>query len=123
MGNGGEIFVFDMGKSMKIIDLAHKMIQLAGLEVDKDINIKIVGLRPGEKMYEETLNNSEETSKTHHPKIQIGKVAQVNLEELNKIIENLNSLISLQKNDEIIMLMKQIIPEYKSNNSEFSKFD
>ena len=123
MGNGGEIFVFDMGKSMKIIDLAHKMIQLAGLEVDKDISIKIVGLRPGEKMYEETLNNSEETSKTHHPKIQIGKVAQVNLEELNKIIENLNSLISLQKNDEIIMLMKQIIPEYKSNNSEFSKFD
>ena len=123
MGNGGEIFVFDMGKSMKIIDLAHKMIQLAGLEVDKDISIKIVGLRPGEKMYEETLNNSEETSKTHHPKIQNGKVTQVNLEELNKIIENLNSLISLQKNDEIIMLMKQIIPEYKSNNSEFSKFD
>jgi FlaA1/EpsC-like NDP-sugar epimerase len=123
MGDGGEIFVFDMGKSMKIIDLAHKMIQLAGLEVEKDIGIKIVGLRPGEKMYEETLNNSEETLKTHHPKIQIGKVAQVNLEELNKTIENLNSFVSLQKNNEIIMQMKQIIPEYKSNNSEFSKFD
>ncbi|MDA9809803.1 polysaccharide biosynthesis protein, partial [Flavobacteriales bacterium] len=123
MGDGGEIFVFDMGKSMKIIDLAHKMIQLAGLKVEKDIGIKIVGLRPGEKMYEETLNNSEETLKTHHPKIQIGKVAQVNLEELNKTIENLNSFVSLQKNNEIIMQMKQIIPEYKSNNSEFSKFD
>ena len=75
MGDGGEIFVFDMGESIKIIDLAHKMIQLAGLEIDKDIKIKIVGLRPGEKMFEETLNINESTSKTHHPKILIGKVS------------------------------------------------
>ena len=67
MGDGGEIFVFDMGESIKIIDLAHKMIQLAGLEIDKDIKIKIIGLRPGEKMFEETLNINESTSKTHHP--------------------------------------------------------
>ena len=67
MGNGGEIYVFDMGESIKIIDLAKKMIQLAGLKIDKDIKIKIIGLRPGEKMFEETLNINENTSKTHHP--------------------------------------------------------
>ena len=74
MGKGGEIYVFDMGKSIKIIDLAKKMIQLAGLEIDNDINIKITGLRPGEKMYEELLSNEENTVPTHHPKIMIGKV-------------------------------------------------
>ena len=123
MGNGGEIFVFDMGESIKIIDLAHKMIQLAGLEIDKDIKIKIVGLRPGEKMFEETLNISESTSKTHHPKILIGKVSVVNLSEINKSIEKLIMFIKTQQNDEIIKQMKEIIPEYVSNNSEFSKFD
>ena len=123
MGNGGEIFVFDMGKSMKIIDLAHKMIQLAGLEVGKDINVEIIGLRPGEKMYEETLNNSEETFKTHHPKILIGKVAKVDLDKLNNSINNLIEYTEKQENDKIIKQMKEIIPEYISNNSEFSKFD
>ena len=123
MGNGGEIFVFDMGKSMKIIDLAHKMIQLAGLEVGKDINVEIIGLRPGEKMYEETLNNSEETFKTHHPKILIGKVAKVDPDKLNNSINNLIEYTEKQDNDKIIKQMKEIIPEYISNNSEFSKFD
>tara|TARA_Y200000002_G_scaffold107706_2_gene88112 strand:+ start:62 stop:1939 length:1878 start_codon:yes stop_codon:yes gene_type:complete len=123
MGNGGEIFVFDMGKSMKIIDLAHKMIQLAGLEVGKDINVEIIGLRPGEKMYEETLNNSEETLKTHHPKILIGKVAEVDLGKLNNSINNLIEYTEKQDNNKIIKQMKEIIPEYISNNSEFSKFD
>lgn len=123
MGNGGEIFVFDMGKSMKIIDLAHKMIQLAGLEVGKDINVEIIGLRPGEKMYEETLNNSEETFKTHHPKILIGKVAKVDPNKLNNSINNLIEYTEKQDNDKIIKQMKEIIPEYISNNSEFSKFD
>ena len=123
MGNGGEIFVFDMGKSMKIIDLAHKMIQLAGLEVGKDINVEIIGLRPGEKMYEETLNNSEETFKTHHPKILIGKVAKVDPDKLNNSINNLIEYTEKQENDKIIKQMKEIIPEYISNNSEFSKFD
>ena len=123
MGNGGEIFVFDMGKSMKIIDLAHKMIQLAGLEVGKDINVEIIGLRPGEKMYEETLNNSEETFKTHHPKILIGKVAKVDPDKLNNSINNLIEYTEKQENDKIIKQMKEIIPEYISKNSEFSKFD
>ena len=123
MGDGGEIFVFDMGESIKIIDLAHKMIQLAGLEIDKDIKIKIIGLRPGEKMFEETLNINESTSKTHHPKILIGKVSLVNLSEINKSIEKLIMFIKTQQNDEIIKQMKEIIPEYISNNSEFSKFD
>ena len=123
MGDGGEIFVFDMGESIKIIDLAHKMIQLAGLEIDKDIKIKIIGLRPGEKMFEETLNINESTSKTHHPKILIGKVSVVNLSEINKSIEKLIMFIKTQQNDEIIKQMKEIIPEYISNNSEFSKFD
>ena len=123
MGDGGEIFVFDMGESIKIIDLAHKMIQLAGLEIDKDIKIKIIGLRPGEKMFEETLNINESTSKTHHPKILIGKVSVVNLLEINKSIEKLIMFIKTQQNDEIIKQMKEIIPEYISNNSEFSKFD
>ena len=123
MGDGGEIFVFDMGESIKIIDLAHKMIQLAGLEIDKDIKIKIIGLRPGEKMFEETLNINESTSKTHHPKILIGKVSVINLSEINKSIEKLIMFIKTQQNDEIIKQMKEIIPEYISNNSEFSKFD
>lgn len=123
MGKGGEIFVFDMGKSLKIIDLAKKMIQLAGLEIGKDIKIEIIGLRPGEKMFEETLSNNEETSKTHHPKIQIGKVAEVNLDELNKSINNLIEFTKNQDNDNIIKQMKEIIPEYVSKNSEFSKFD
>ena len=123
MGNGGEIFVFDMGESIKIIDLAHKMIQLAGLQIDKDIKVQIVGLRPGEKMYEETLNINESTSKTHHPKILIGKVAAVNLSVINKSIEKLILFTKTQQNDEIIKQMKEIIPEYISNNSEFSKFD
>ena len=123
MGNGGEIYVFDMGESIKIIDLANKMIQLAGLKIDKDIKIKIIGLRPGEKMFEETLNINENTSKTHHPKILIGKVSVVNLLEINKSIEKLKMFIKSQQNDQIIKQMKEIIPEYISNNSEFSKFD
>ena len=123
MGNGGEIYVFDMGESIKIIDLAKKMIQLAGLKIDKDITIKIIGLRPGEKMFEETLNINENTSKTHHPKILIGKVSVVNLLEINKSIEKLEMFIKSQQNDQIIKQMKEIIPEYISNNSEFSKFD
>ena len=123
MGNGGEIYVFDMGESIKIIDLANKMIQLAGLKIDKDIKIKIIGLRPGEKMFEETLNINENTSKTHHPKILIGKVSVVNLFDINKSIEKLKMFIKSQQNDQIIKQMKEIIPEYISNNSEFSKFD
>ena len=123
MGKGGEIYVFDMGKSIKIIDLAKKMIQLAGLEIGKDIMIKITGLRPGEKMYEELLGNDENTIGTHHPKIMIGRVKQIDYKTINKLVENLISLVKSQGNEDIVKSMKQIVPEFISNNSEFSKLD
>ena len=123
MGEGGEIYVFDMGKSIKIIDLAKKMIQLAGLEIGKDIMIKITGLRPGEKMYEELLGNDENTIGTHHPKIMIGRVKQIDYKTINKLVENLISLVKSQGNEDIVKSMKQIVPEFISNNSEFSKLD
>ena len=123
MGNGGEIYVFDMGKSIKIIDLAHKMIQLAGLEVNKDIKVKFTGLRPGEKMFEEVLNTNEGTSKTHHPKILIGKVSNENFKNIEQTITKIEASIKTQENNNIVKLMKEIIPEFKSKNSEFSELD
>ena len=123
MGEGGEIYVFDMGKSIKIIDLAKKMIQLAGLKTEKDIKIKIIGLRPGEKMYEELLGDEENTIGTHHPKIMIGRVKQIDYKTINKLVENLISLVKSQGNEDIVKSMKQIVPEFISNNSEYSKLD
>jgi FlaA1/EpsC-like NDP-sugar epimerase len=123
MGEGGEIYVFDMGESIKIIDLAKKMIQLAELEVGKDIEIKITGLRPGEKMYEELLGNDENTIGTHHPKILIGKVKPIEDEKIKKLINNLITLVKNQENHKIVKVMKLIAPEFISNNSEFSKLD
>ena len=123
MGNGGEIYVFDMGDSLKIIDLARKMIQLAGLKIEKDIKIKITGLRPGEKMYEELLGDEENTIGTHHPKIMIGKVKPINHDLINKLLEKLISLVKNQENEKIVRNMKSIVPEFISNNSEFSKLD
>ncbi len=123
MGNGGEIYVFDMGKSIKIIDLARKMIQLAGLKIEKDIKIKITGLRPGEKMYEELLGDDENTIGTHHPKIMIGRVKSIDYKTINKLVEKLISLVENQGNEDIVKSMKQIVPEFISNNSEFSKLD
>ena len=122
MGEGGEIFVFDMGESVKIIDLATKMIQLSGLEVGKDIEIKITGLRPGEKLYEELLAAEENTLPTHHSQILKAKTRVEN----NGTIELINQLIGLfedQKNDSIVAKMKEIVPEYISNNSEFEILD
>ena len=123
MGEGGEIYVFDMGERVKIIDLAKKMIQLAGLEVGKDIGIKITGLRPGEKMYEELLGKNENTIGTHHPKIMIGKVKPIDYEKIKKLINNLITLVKNQENHKIVKIMKLIVPEFVSNNSEFSKLD
>ena len=122
MGNGGEIFVFDMGESVKIIDLARKMIKLSGLVEGKDIEIKVTGLRPGEKLYEELLAKDENTIATYHPKILIAKVRESDNLIKNKI-EELISLYNLQNNQNIVKLMKEIVPEYKSNNSEFSTLD
>jgi FlaA1/EpsC-like NDP-sugar epimerase len=122
MGTGGEIFVFDMGKSVKIIDLAKKMIQLRGLELGRDIEIKVTGLRPGEKLYEELLAKEENTLATHHPKILKANV-RANAEDLSKQIEDLISLFQSQENSTIVSKMKAIVPEYVSNNSEFEKLD
>jgi FlaA1/EpsC-like NDP-sugar epimerase len=123
MGKGGEIYVFDMGESLKIIELAKKMIQLAGLEIGKDIKIKIIGLRPGEKMYEELLGNDENTIGTHHPKIMIGKVKSIDNKKIKKLINDLITLVKNQENHKIVKNMKLIAPEFISNNSEFSKLD
>ncbi len=122
MGEGGEIFVFDMGESVKIIDLARKMIQLSGLEVGKDIEIRVTGLRPGEKLYEELLAKEENTFPTYHPKILKAKVRQEN----EKMILEINSLIEMfesQQNEMIVSKMKEIVPEFLSNNSDFEKLD
>ncbi len=123
MGNGGEIYVFDMGKSVKIIDLARKMIQLAGLEEGRDISIEVTGLRPGEKLYEELLTKDESTLPTHHPKIMIAKTRQEEYLTVSKQVEELIALFGPQNNESIVKKMKELLPEYKSNNSVYSKLD
>ncbi len=122
MGNGNEIFVFDMGESVKIIDLARKMIKLSGLEEGKDIEIKITGLRPGEKLYEELLAEEENTVNTYHPKILIAKVRK-SPDNVEAKIESLIKLFDSQNNESIVKLMKEIVPEFISNNSDFSNLD
>ena len=122
MGDGGEIFVFDMGKSVKIIDLAKKMIKLSGLELGKDIQIKITGLRPGEKLYEELLSNKENSLTTHHPQIYRAKMREESGEQVTRISE-LIELFSSQDNMGIVKQMKAIVPEFISNNSTFEKLD
>lgn len=122
MGEGGEIFVFDMGKSVKIMDLAKKMIQLSGLEIGKDIEIKVTGLRPGEKLYEELLASEENTIPTHNPQILIAKTKENNEQQLQSIAD-LIQLFESQQNEQIVLKMKEIVPEYISNNSEFEKLD
>ena len=123
MGNGGEIFVFDMGDSVKIVDLARKMIQLVGLKEGKDISITYTGLRPGEKLYEELLANNENTLPTHHNQILIGKVREYEYVEVKGIIDALIESFHSQNNDLIVQRMKDLVPEFKSNNSVFQKLD
>ena len=118
IGNGGEIFIFDMGKSVRIYDLAVKMIKLSGLTLDKDIKIEFSGLRPGEKLYEELLANQENTIRTDYRKILIAKVRTY---EYEKVTADIDTLISYQNDDpyKIVAKMKEIVPEFKSNNSVF----
>jgi FlaA1/EpsC-like NDP-sugar epimerase len=123
MGNGGEIFIFDMGESVKIVDLAKKMIKLSNLTLGKDIQIIYTGLRPGEKLYEELLNTKENTLPTHHPKIMIAKVRETDKKIFFEQIEELIELIQKQDNFELVMKMKEIVPEYKSQNSVYEKLD
>nr|WP_281310637.1 nucleoside-diphosphate sugar epimerase/dehydratase [Flavobacterium flavigenum] len=123
MGNGGEIYIFDMGKPVRIIDLAKKMIKLAGFIPDKEIKIKIVGLRPGEKLYEELLNDTSKTLPTYHNKIMIAQEIQDEYENLHVEIEELIDISSFYNNDEIVSKMKKIVPEFKSMNSTFEVLD
>ncbi|MBL0328709.1 MAG: polysaccharide biosynthesis protein [Bacteroidetes bacterium] len=123
MGSGGEIFLFDMGDSVKILDLAKKMIKLSGLTLDKDIRIIYTGLRPGEKLYEELLADQENTIATHHKQILIAKVKEYDFEHVSASISELIDLFSKQNNQSIVKKMKELVPEFKSNNSIYEKLD
>lgn len=122
MGTGGEIFVFDMGKSVKIVDLAKNMIRLSGLTLGKDIEIVFSGLRPGEKLYEELLSSEESTLPTHHPKILIAK-DRMSDESAIVLVNELIDAISQSTNHQLVERMKKLVPEFISNNSEFSALD
>ncbi|HTN46503.1 MAG TPA: nucleoside-diphosphate sugar epimerase/dehydratase [Flavipsychrobacter sp.] len=123
MSKGGEIFVFDMGKPVKIVDLARKMIQLSGKIPDIDIKMVFTGLRPGEKLYEELLNNAENTITTYHEKIMIANVREYDFITINEKIERLIHLAKSHYTLETVALMKEIVPEFISNNSVFQKLD
>lgn len=123
MGKGGEIYIFDMGKPVKIIDLARKMIRLAGFIPDKDIAIKIVGLRPGEKLYEELLNDTSKTLPTYHEKIMIAQEVFEDFISLDMQMEDLIITAASYKSEDVVVRMKQIVPEYISLNSAFELLD
>jgi len=122
MGNGGELFVFDMGESMKILDLAINMIHLSGLRYPEDIAIKITGLRPGEKLYEELLMDSEKNLATYNDKIKIAQQSQIDCEALRRGILKLATLKN-SDNSALVGALKEIVPEYISNNSVFEDLD
>ncbi len=123
MGKGGEIFIFDMGKPVKIIDLAHKMIRLAGFIPEEDIKIKIVGLRPGEKLYEELLNDTSTTLPTHHEKIMIAQDVYSDCSNFTLAIDELILSAHRYSSNDIVAIMKKIVPEFKSMNSNFEGLD
>lgn len=123
MGGGGDVFVFDMGKQVKIMDLAKKMIRLSGLSPMKDIPIKITGLRPGEKLYEELLTGYEGTRETAHQRIRIFQTQKYDLTNLKQRMDSLVLQAEANNLEETVRLMKQLIPEYKSNNSPYQLYD
>jgi FlaA1/EpsC-like NDP-sugar epimerase len=122
MGQGGEVFVFDMGESVPIINLARKMIRLSGLEEGRDIQIKFTGLRPGEKLYEELLANDENTLPTHNKKILIARTRHVD-DDIKQKVTSLIAKFDKQDNFQIVADMKAIVPEFISNNSIYSRLD
>jgi FlaA1/EpsC-like NDP-sugar epimerase len=123
MGNGGEVFIFDMGSPVKIIDLAEKMIKLSGFIPYKDINIEIIGLRPGEKLYEELLNDSSTTLPTHHPKIMIAKEKLQDFEDVRRKVKRIIKAATRLEEKEVVKMLKEIVPEFKSQNSLFETLD
>ena len=122
-GKGGEIYIFDMGEPIKIYDLAKKMIRLAGFVPDVDIPIVFTGLRPGEKLYEELLNQKEKTKETHHPKIMVATVREYDFDDVTVKTDDLIRFSYLNKNYLTVSQMKLIVPEFVSNNSEYEKLD
>ncbi|TCP22945.1 FlaA1/EpsC-like NDP-sugar epimerase [Tenacibaculum skagerrakense] len=123
MGDGGEIYIFDMGKSVKIYDIAKRMIHLSGLKYPEDIDIEITGLRPGEKLYEELLANGENTTPTYHEKIMIAKNQKISVNQVKDKIESLCFENIKNINSLSVKLIKEIVPEYKSNNSIYEELD
>ena len=123
MGDGGEIYIFDMGKSVKIYDIAKRMIHLSGLKYPEDIDIEITGLRPGEKLYEELLANGENTTPTYHEKIMIAKNQKISVNKVKDKIESLCFENIKNINSLSVKLIKDIVPEYKSNNSIYEELD
>jgi len=124
MGNGGEIFVFDMGQPVAIADLAKKMIRLYGLIPNIDVNITYSGLRPGEKLYEELLNDEENTTQTYHDKILIAKVRDVSYELVYQSTLELENILNTSNDEmQLVSKMKELVPEYISNNSIYEKLD
>jgi FlaA1/EpsC-like NDP-sugar epimerase len=123
MGRGGEIFVFDMGKSVRIADMARKMIVLAGLEPDRDISIQFTGLRPGEKLYEEVLSKVEPTRPTHHSKIMVAATREYDFDSVQESINGLIAAAKLETDWKTVRIMKLMIPEFISNNSKFERLD
>ena len=123
MGNGGEIYVFDMGEPVKILDLANKMIQLSGKKVEEDIKVIFTGLREGEKLYEELLNDFETVKITHHPKIKIAQVVPAAYHKIDGQVELFQELIQKQSENEIVAHLKTIVPEFISNSSRFEVLD
>ena len=123
MGKGGEIFVFDMGQPVKIWDLAVRMVNLSGLRVNEDIEIIETGLRPGEKLYEELLNEKEHTLPTHHKKIMIARVRTYDYHDVESHLGQLHTALDKGFAHDIVVEMKHIVPEYKSNNSRWAEVD
>jgi len=123
MGDGGEIYVFDMGEPVKILDLARRMIKLSGYIPDEEIKIKFIGLRPGEKLYEELLSNNATTVPTHHEKIMISKDPYLGFEEIDLLCKQIIKSAVKRDKIQVVTLLKAIVPEFISNNSEFELLD
>jgi FlaA1/EpsC-like NDP-sugar epimerase len=123
MGNGGEIFLFDMGKAVKILELAKNLIRSTGHRVGNDIEISFTGLRPGEKLYEELLLESEANKPTHHPKIKIADICKYDFEEVKSHLDKFLIPLESLNVEEVVRLMKQMVPTYISKNSVYEKLD
>ena len=123
MGKGGEIFLFDMGNPVKIVDLAKRMIKLSGFEPDNDIMIEFTGLRPGEKLYEELLNKKEHSLPTYHNKIFIANNEVFDFDFVQESFSDLEKQCHNQGEDKIVSCIKRLVSTFKSNNSRFEKLD